>query len=146
LTRELDDSLALGSLTVQSQYDHDVRRFGETYARGDALAREQMKDILITLQQAIISHLREVYMDDAVLDLHVLRETSDDSRVNTTVCLGQLYQRMSTATAAVKQISRTYVEEPNNVPPSRPSHSLAYSSSRSTHSSYENTSLTSYSK
>lgn len=84
-------------------------------------------------------------MDDAVLDLHVLRETSDDSRVNTTVCLGQLYQRMSTATAAVKQISRTYVEEPNNVSPSRPSHSLAYSSSRSTHSSYENTSLTSYS-
>jgi hypothetical protein len=142
LARELEDSLALGCLAVQSQYDHDVRRFGETYARGDAVAREQMKDILITLQLVVVSHLREVYMDDAALDIHVLKETSDDSRVNATVCLGQLYQRMSTATAAVKQISRTYLDEPDNSPPSR---SLAYSSSRSTHSSYENRSMTSYS-
>ena len=80
LTKELEDSLSLGSQAVQSQYDRDVRRFGETYARGDAVAREQMKDILITLQQGIVSHLREVYMDDAVLNIHNLKEVSDDGR------------------------------------------------------------------
>lgn len=122
----------LGCMAVQSQYDHDVRRFGETYARGDSIAREQMKDILITLQHAVISHLREVFMDDTALDLHSLKETSDDSRVNAIVCLGQLYQRMSTATAAMKQMSRPYLDEPDKV--QQPA-SLAYSSSRSTHSS-----------
>lgn len=133
LTKEFDDSLLLGCAAVQSQYDHDVRRFGETYARGDAVAREQMKDILITLQQAVISHLREVFMDEASLNLHALKETSDDCRVNATVCLGQLYQRMSTATAAVKQSHRPYIDEPDKV---QLPGSLAYSSSRSTHSSF----------
>lgn len=133
LTKEFDDSLTLGCAAVQSQYDHDVRRFGETYARGDAVAREQMKDILIALQQAVISHLREVFMDEASLNLHALKETSDDCRVNATVCLGQLYQRMSTATAAVKQIHRPYIDEPDKV---HLPGSLAYSSSRSTHSSF----------
>ncbi|RVX66866.1 hypothetical protein B0A52_09596 [Exophiala mesophila] len=132
LTKEFEDSLQLGGLAIQSQYDHDVRRFGETYARGDSTGREQMKDILITLQQAVISHLREVYMDDAALNLHALKETSDDCRVNATVCLGQLYQRMSSATAAVKQSSKPYIDSTDPlVPPS-----LAYSSSRSTHSSF----------
>ncbi|KIW99972.1 uncharacterized protein Z518_10900 [Rhinocladiella mackenziei CBS 650.93] len=147
LTKDFEDSLSLGCVAVQSQYDHDVRRFGETYARGDSTAREQMKDILITLQQVVITHLREVYMDEAALDLHTLRETSDDSRVNATVCLGQLYQRMSTATAAMKQISRPYLDEPDKT---QLPGSLAYSSSRSTHSSFgtrplDNQSATSYS-
>ncbi|EXJ55585.1 hypothetical protein A1O7_08513 [Cladophialophora yegresii CBS 114405] len=92
-----------------------------------------MKDILIHLQQDVISHLREVFMDEAALDLHMLKETSDDCQVNATVCLGQLYQRMSTATAAMKQMARPYVDEPDKV--QLPA-SLAYSSSRSTHSSY----------
>ncbi|KAK5048935.1 hypothetical protein LTR84_005356 [Exophiala bonariae] len=133
LTKEFDESLLLGCAAVQSQYDHDVRRFGETYVRGDAVAREQMKDILITLQQNVISHLREVFMDEASLNLHALKETSDDCRVNATVSLGQLYQRMSTATAAVKQLHRPYVDEPDKV---HLQGSLAYSSSRSTHSSF----------
>ena len=97
------------------------------------MAREQMKDILITLQQAVISHLREVFMDEAALKLHALKETSDDCRVNATVCLGQLYQRMSTATAAMNQILRPYIHESNK---DQLPASLAYSSSRSTHSSF----------
>ncbi|OCT44815.1 hypothetical protein CLCR_05428 [Cladophialophora carrionii] len=133
LTKDFEDSLALGSGAVRSQYDRDVRRFGETYARGDAIAREQMKDILIHLQQDVISHLREVFMDEAALDLHMLKETSDDCQVNATVCLGQLYQRMSTATAVMKQMARPYVDEPDKV---QLPGSLAYSSSRSTHSSF----------
>lgn len=132
LTKDLEESLSLGYVTVQRQYDHHVRRFGETYARGDAIAREQMKDILILLQVTVSSHLREVFMDEAALDLYTLKETSDDSRVNATVCLGQLYQRMSIATAAMKQISRPYQEDSNTV---QPTDTLAYSSSQSTHSS-----------
>ncbi|EXJ84653.1 hypothetical protein A1O3_05323 [Capronia epimyces CBS 606.96] len=105
-----------------------------------------MKDILITLQQAVITHLREVYMDEVSLDLHSLKEMSDDSRVNATVCLGQLYQRMSTATAAMKQISRPPVDEPSKTPVPE---SLTHSSSRSTHSSLggghrDNQSMTSH--
>ncbi|KAJ9602776.1 hypothetical protein H2200_012556 [Cladophialophora chaetospira] len=147
LTKDFEDSLSLGCAAVQIQYDHDVRRFGETYARGDAVAREQMKDVLINLQQAVLSHLREVFMDEAALDLHMLKETSDDSRVNATVCLGQLYQRMSTATAAMKQMSRPRADDGDDA--QLPS-SLAYSSSRSTHSSfgaqsYDLQSTTSYS-
>jgi hypothetical protein len=146
LTKDFENSLQLGCSAVQSQYDHDVRRFGETYSRGDSVAREQMKDILIHLQQAVITHLREVFMDEAALDLHMLKETSDDCRVNATVCLGQLYQRMSTATAAMKQISRPSASEPDRV---QLPISLTYSSSHSTHSStggrpYDLQSSTSY--
>jgi len=85
-------------------------------------------------------------MDEASLDLHSLKETSDDSRVNATVCLGQLYQRMSTASAVMKQISRPYLDELDKV---QLPNSLAYSSSHSTHSSFggrpfDNQSATSY--
>ncbi len=131
LIADFKNSLSLGCITVQSQYDHDVRRFGEIYARGDAIAREQMKDIVITIQK-INTHLREVFMDDASLNLHVLKETSDDSRVNATVCLGQLYQRMSTAAASMQRMPRSYQGEASQAHNLK---SLAYSSSQSTHSS-----------
>lgn len=131
LIKDFETSLSLGSITVQSQYDHDFRRFGETYARGDAVAREQMRDVVITLQK-VITHLREVFMDDASLDLRMLKETSDDSRVNATVCLGQLYQRMSTAAASMKEMSRSYCGEAEQ---QAASNTLAYSSSQSTNSS-----------
>ena len=71
-------------------------------------------------------------MDDASLNLHILKETSDDSRVNATVCLGQLYQRMSTAAASMQQMSRSYQGEAGQAHNLK---SLAYSSSQSTHSS-----------
>ncbi|KAK5210861.1 hypothetical protein LTR47_001582 [Exophiala xenobiotica] len=131
LVADFKNSLSLGCITVQSQYDHDVRRFGETYARGDATAREQMKDIVISIQR-INTHLREVFMDDTSLNLHIMKETSDDGRVNATVCLGQLYQRMSTAAASMKQMSRSYQGEAGQA---HNLESLAYSSSQSTQSS-----------
>ena len=131
LTKELEDSLALGSMIVQSQYDRDVRRFGETYTRGDALAREQIKDIVITLQDAVISHLHEVFMEEADLDLGLLKETCEDSRVNATVCLGQLYQRMSTAEALREQVFRDDLDQSDSGSPS----SVPRSNSHRTHSS-----------
>lgn len=89
-------------------------------------------------------------MDDASLDLRMLKETSDDSRVNATVCLGQLYQRMSTAAASMKEMSRSYRGEVDQQPALN---TLAYSSSQSTNSSIggrpwgsrSSTSFTSYS-
>ncbi|KAK4941455.1 hypothetical protein LTR10_018599 [Elasticomyces elasticus] len=133
LPRELEASFALGSMIVQSQYDHDVRRFGDPYAHGDAIAREQIKDIVITLQKAVIAHLHEAFMEEVKLDLHFLKETSDNSRVDATVCLGQLYQRMSTAETAMKkgfkhELDQSDIESPGSVP---------RSNSQSTHSSGE---------
>src|SRR5256714_8774682 len=132
--KELEDSLALGPPVIQGQYDHDLKRFGEAYACGDPQAREQMKDVLITLQITVLSSLQGVWIDDADLDYAALQSASDDSRVNAVVCLGQLSQRISAAAAANAMLPE------HNMPyqvgsdrmPSAPS--LQYSSSRSTRS------------
>jgi hypothetical protein len=132
-TRDLLDSLQLGPLLVKGQYDRDLKRFGEPVACGDAKAREQMKDVLINLQMALIISLRGVSMDDGDIDFEALQQTSDDCRTNAGVCLGQLSQRLSDTAKAQAMISETEV---TLLPePQQPKHaSLAYSSSRSTRS------------
>ncbi|KAL2443740.1 hypothetical protein ABEF95_011431 [Exophiala dermatitidis] len=139
-TRELLDSLALGPVIVRGHYEHDLKRFGEQYACGDIQAREQMKDVLISLQLTLINTLRSVYMDGIDLDFQVLLTASDDSRVNAAVCLGQLSQRLSDAAKAQAyyplSISSSSYSSPaarGLMPPMSPS--LGYSSSRSTQSS-----------
>lgn len=94
-TNDLLDSLTLGPMLVRGHYDHDVKRFGEQYTCGDSQAREQMKDVLINLQMRLIIALRTVMMDEMELDFDALQTASDDGRVNTGVCLGQLSQRLS---------------------------------------------------
>lgn len=133
--KELEDSLALGPPMIQGQYTYDMKRFGETYACGDPQAREQMKDVLITLQDAVLSNLQNVWMDDEPLDCTALQTASDDSRVNAMVCLGQLSQRISAAAAATARLPRENMLYPvkNDLMPLSPS--LQYSSSRSTQSS-----------
>jgi hypothetical protein len=93
---------------VQGQYDSDFRNFGETYARGDGIAREQLKDVLITLQMAVSSNLTAVWMGVRPLDYTTLLIASDDSRVNATSCLIQWRQRLSSAAAAQQQSSTPY--------------------------------------
>jgi hypothetical protein len=132
-TRDLLDSLALGPAIVRGHYEHDLKRFGEQYACGDIHAREQMKDILISLQMTLIITLRSVYMDGMDLDFHALQTSSDDCRVNAGVCLGQLSQRLSEAAKAQTYYSPSYSSGSGLMPPMSPS--LGYSSSRSTHSS-----------
>jgi len=134
LVKDLEDSLALGPPVIQGQYDHDLKRFGEAYACGDSQAREQMKDVLITLQITVLSSLQGVWIDDADLDYAALQSASDDSRVNAVVCLGQLSQRISAAAAANAMLPEHSMPYPvgSDRMPSSPS--LQYSSSRSTRS------------
>ncbi|KIW32256.1 uncharacterized protein PV07_03816 [Cladophialophora immunda] len=134
-TRDLLESLALGPIIVRGHYEHDLKRFGEPYACGDIQAREQLKDVLITLQMSLIITLRTVYMDGIELDFLALQAASDDCRVNAGVCLGQLSQRLSDAMRAQAFYPQTlsYSSAPGLLPPLSPS--LGYSSSRSTHSS-----------
>ena len=133
---DLLDSLALGPVIVRGHYGHDLKRFGEPYACGDIQAREQMKDVLIQLQMAMITDLRTVWMDDLDIDFSALQTVSDDCRVNAGVCLGQLSQRLSDVAKAQAMYPANMTPYAANgmlMPPMSPS--LQYSSSRSTASS-----------
>lgn len=133
--RDLEDSLALGPPVIQGQYAHDLKRFGESYACGDSQAREQMKDILITLQLALLSNLQGVLMDNETLEFSTLQTASDDSRVNAVVCLGQLSQRISAAATATAMLPQQKITYSIGSGSAALSPSLMYSSSRSTRSS-----------
>ena len=132
--KELEDSLALGPPVIKGQYDHDLKRFGESYACGDSQAREQMKDVLITLQITVLSSLQGMWIDDSALDYEALQLASDDSRVNAVVCLGQLSQRISAAAAANAMLPEHHMPYAVGSDRMPMSPSLQYSSSRSTRS------------
>ncbi|KAJ5434676.1 hypothetical protein N7491_005271 [Penicillium cf. griseofulvum] len=102
-TRELERSLALGRTEIQHRFDQHHQELGRRYEEGDAIAREQMKDIIITLQGALLRHLREAQEQGTTLDLMALQIESDQGRVRTLAILGDLYQRLS---------------RPSHVPPS----------------------------
>ena len=132
--KDLEDSLALGPAVIQGQYDHDHKRFGESYGCGDSQAREQMKDVLITLQITVLSSLQGMWIDDSALDYEALQSASDDSRVNAVVCLGQLSQRISAAAAANAMLPQHQMPYPVASDRMPVSPSLQYSSSLSTRS------------
>lgn len=97
-TEALEDSLTLGPLIVQGEYDNNYRRFGDRYAQGDQIAREQLKDIIINLQSALLINLRLLWQnDDAEPDFAALQTASDNSRIDAVVALCQLYQRLTSA-------------------------------------------------
>ncbi|KAJ5835295.1 hypothetical protein N7447_001321 [Penicillium robsamsonii] len=102
-TRELERSLALGRTEIQYRFDQHYQELGQRWEIGDAIAREQMKDIIITLQGALLRHLREAQERGTTLDLNALQLESDQGRVRTLTILGELYQRLS---------------RPSHVPPS----------------------------
>lgn len=94
-TRELERSLARGRTEIQNRFDLHNQELGYRYERGDSIAREHMKDIIITLQGALLRHLREAQEQGTTPDLMALQIESDQGRVRTLVILGDLYQRLS---------------------------------------------------
>ncbi|KAK4871117.1 hypothetical protein LT330_000354 [Penicillium expansum] len=94
-TRELERSLARGRTDIQYQFNQHSRELGRRYEQGDSIAREHMKDIIITLQGALLRHLREAQEQGTTPDLMALQIESDQGRVRTLVILGDLYQRLS---------------------------------------------------
>jgi hypothetical protein len=127
----LEMSLDLGPPIVQGQYDSDFRKFGETYARGDNIAREQLKDVLITLQMAVLSNLTGVWTEARSLDYKALQVAADDSRVNAVLCLIQWQQRLSSAATAQQQKSPPYPLDSNSRPMTPPLTNASSHSDRS---------------
>ena len=117
-TESLEDSLARGPPVVQGEYDRDFRRFGHAFAVGDrksiplpsnkttrlkadraiGIATDALKDIVITLQMTLLQNLQLAWGQDTMMDFTELEMASEESRVNSVVALGQLYQRLATAT------------------------------------------------
>ena len=64
-----------------------------------------MKDIIITLQGALLRHLREAQEKGASLDLMALQIESEQGRVRTLVILGDLYQRLSRPSPVIPTIA-----------------------------------------
>ncbi|CAG8294758.1 unnamed protein product [Penicillium salamii] len=104
-TRDLEWSLARGHHEILSQYKEYHQEIGRRYEEGDSLAREQMKDIIITLQGALLRHLREAQEKGVNLDLMALQIESDQGRVRTLVVLGDLFQRLARSSAMLPSIS-----------------------------------------
>ncbi|KAJ5773696.1 hypothetical protein N7457_008592 [Penicillium paradoxum] len=94
-TRDLEWSLARGHHDILSQYNQHQQELGRRYEEGDYIAREQMKDIIITLQGALLRHLREAQEQGTTLDLMALQIESEQGRVRTLVILGDLYHRLA---------------------------------------------------
>ena len=131
LINDLEISLDLGPPIVQGQYESDFRKFGVTYARGDGIVREQLKDVLITLQMAVLSNLTGVWMGIRTLDHKALQIASDDSRVNAVLCLFQWQQRLSSAATAQQQKSTSYPLGRSSRPMSPPLTNVSSHSDRS---------------
>ncbi|KAK2759973.1 hypothetical protein FQN54_002709 [Arachnomyces sp. PD_36] len=115
-TERLEDSLRLGPPVVQGQYDHDFRRFGETYAQGDQIARDSMKDIIINLQMALITSLHEALQTDLELNYESLLIASDNTRTNAVVCLGQLHQRLASQPSPSQNVRSPSTQTQNLTP------------------------------
>lgn len=101
--RDLRRSLVSGHSVIEAHYRHDFARFGKGYARGDSRARDQMENILITLQSTILSTLQQVeHKAVPSLDYEALLSASDNNRAEAAACLGALSRRLSVAAAAVE--------------------------------------------
>ncbi|KAJ5795824.1 uncharacterized protein N7518_004364 [Penicillium psychrosexuale] len=94
-TQKLERSLERGRTDIESRFNQYRQELGWRYEEGDAIAREQMKDIIIKLQGALLRHLREAQDRGTTLDLMALQRESDQDRADTMLILGGLYQRLS---------------------------------------------------
>ncbi|KAJ5667744.1 uncharacterized protein N7477_006314 [Penicillium maclennaniae] len=97
---DLEWSLIRGSEDILTHWNIRAAHLGRRYEEGDAIAREQMKDIVITLQSALLTHLRYAEGHEARLDMVKLLAASDRGRASTISVLHDLYQRQA-QTAAV---------------------------------------------
>jgi hypothetical protein len=64
-----------------------------------------MKDVIITLQGALLRHLRDAQEKGASLDLMALQIESEQGRVRTLVILGDLYQRLARPSRVIPTIA-----------------------------------------
>ncbi|KAJ5691853.1 hypothetical protein N7462_001276 [Penicillium macrosclerotiorum] len=91
-TNDLEWSLRRSQEDILTHWNEHTSRLGRRYEEGDAIARDQMKDIIIQLQRALLAHLRD---NNAQLDIMALLYASDQGRNETIAVLIGLYQRIS---------------------------------------------------
>jgi hypothetical protein len=98
----VDKSLVLGRREVRREYDTDLARLGPEFQRGDETGVRQVQNMLIDLQNNVISVLTNLLtssgsgLDDAVNKSVVgLLKSSDRTRKGTVRALKDQYQRMS---------------------------------------------------
>ncbi|OQE18711.1 hypothetical protein PENSTE_c017G00680 [Penicillium steckii] len=89
---DLDFSLQRSREDILTQWNGHVGRLGHRFEVGDEIAQATMKDILIGLQLALLTHLRE---NGVHLDIFALLNVSDLSRARTISALHELYQRLA---------------------------------------------------
>ncbi|CEJ61585.1 hypothetical protein PMG11_10115 [Penicillium brasilianum] len=99
---DLEWSLRRGREEILTEWNAHASRLGRHFEDGDPLAREQMKDIVIELQSALLTNLRE---NNAEFDMLALVQASDRGRVRTITVFHNLYQRLTQAAPIPPPIS-----------------------------------------
>ncbi|KAJ5378108.1 uncharacterized protein N7496_005517 [Penicillium cataractarum] len=99
---DLEWSLRRGREDILTEWNAHTSRLGRHFEDGDPLAREQMKDIVIELQSALLANLRE---NNADFDLMALVQASDRGRIKTITVFHNLYQRLTQAAPIPPPIS-----------------------------------------
>ncbi|KAJ5652864.1 hypothetical protein N7507_010290 [Penicillium longicatenatum] len=94
-SNDLERSLARGQDEILAHWNAHVSRLGQRYEEGDTISREQMKDIVITLQGMLLTHLSRAVDQRVSLDVVAVLSASDYGRSCTISVLHELYQRIA---------------------------------------------------
>ncbi|KAJ5910604.1 hypothetical protein N7504_005247 [Penicillium tannophilum] len=94
-SNDLEHSLDRGQNEILAHWNDHVSRLGRRYEEGDNLSREQMKDIVITLQGMLLTHLSRAVDQRVSLDVMAVLSASDYGRSCTISVLHELYQRIA---------------------------------------------------
>lgn len=92
---DLELSLTRSREDILTHWNAHAARLGARYEEGDSIAREQMKDIVINLQWALLTHLRCAGENNVSIDILALLSASDYGRARTISVLHELYQRLA---------------------------------------------------
>ncbi|KAJ5187870.1 hypothetical protein N7449_010864 [Penicillium cf. viridicatum] len=93
-TQELEISLALSGDIIQSRYNQFYQELGRRYEEGDSIARGQMEDIIIRLQEGLLRYLSKALEKGTTLDLMQWRMDSEWCRDRTIDALENLSRRL----------------------------------------------------
>ncbi|KAL1623985.1 hypothetical protein SLS56_008037 [Neofusicoccum ribis] len=103
----LSNSLRLGPVDIQRNYETNYAAAGERFAQGDAIAHASLTEVLLKLNSglvAIIGAFLAHGKDDHHPDYRSLANLSDSSRSEAIDALGQLYQRLSQSQLVLDRI------------------------------------------
>ncbi|KAH7079317.1 hypothetical protein BKA63DRAFT_508156 [Paraphoma chrysanthemicola] len=104
---KLRDAVNAAPSEIQQAYDHDFARIGPEFATGDDIARAQLAEILIGLQQNMIAELESLLLGKSQsenINYSSLIDLSKSSKLETISALAQQYERFRTAAPIARDI------------------------------------------